>query len=232
MRKILLIWLLSFIVLWVQAQAFNNEWIDYGKTYYTFKVGRTGLYSISQNNLPAELKNIPAEQFQLWRNGVEIPVYTSVPTGALPANGYIEFWGERNDGKPDGGLYKNPANQLSGALSLETDTAAYFLTVNSAGTNLRITDATNDVDNNSLPPEPYFMYDYRYNYQQQINPGRAVNYGEYVYSSTYDVGEFWASNDIQKTSSLQLATDNLYVATNGPNASINVGAAGNSFLGF
>ena len=162
----------------------------------------------------------------------EIPIYTSVQSGVLPANGYIEFWGEKNDGKPDRALYKNPANQLSDALSLETDTAAYFLTVNAPGNNLRITDAANDVANNTLPAEPYFMYDYRYNYQQQINPGKAVNFGEYVYSSTYDVGEFWASNDIHKTSPLQLATGNLYVATNGPNASINVGAAGNSFLGF
>ncbi|HEY6978328.1 MAG TPA: C25 family cysteine peptidase [Chitinophagaceae bacterium] len=232
MRKILLIWLLLFTALCVQSQAFNNEWIDYNKTYYKFKVGRTGLYRISQNTLPAELKNLPAEQFQLWRNGAEIPVYTSVPTGALPVNGYIEFWGERNDGKPDRALYKNPASQLSDALSLETDTAAYFLTVNSAGTNLRIINAPNDVANNTLPPEPYFMYDYRYNYQRQINPGRAVNYGEYVYSSTYDVGEFWASNDIQKTSSLQLTTGNLYVATGGPAVSVNAGIAGNSFLGF
>ena len=69
MRKFLLILFLSFTALWVQAQPFNNEWIDYTKTYYKFKVGRTGLYRINQNSLPAALKNIPAEQFQLWRNG-------------------------------------------------------------------------------------------------------------------------------------------------------------------
>src|SRR3954469_10310510 len=165
MRKFLLILNLSFAALLVEAQPFNNEWIDYTKTYYKFKVGRTGLYRINQNSLPTELKNIPAEQFQLWRNGAEIPVYTSVPSGAIPANGYIEFWGERNDGKPDRALYKNPANQLSDALSLETDTAAYFLTVNASGSNLHITDASNDVAHNSLPPQPYFMYEYRYNYQ-------------------------------------------------------------------
>ena len=75
------------------------------------------------------------------------------------------------------------------------------------------------------------MYDYVFNYQQQINPGKAVNYGEYVYSSTYDVGEFWSSSDINKTSSLQLAAGNLYVATSGPDASLKVSAAGNSTLG-
>ncbi len=91
MRRFLLILLLSFTALWVQAQAFNNEWIDYSKPYYKFKVGKSGLYRINQSILPTELRNIPAEQFQLWRNGVEIPVYTSVPSGVLPANGYLEF---------------------------------------------------------------------------------------------------------------------------------------------
>src|SRR4051794_29095345 len=138
MRIFSLILFLSFTALWLQAQPFNNEWIDYSKTYYKFKVGRTGLYRINQNSLPPELKSIPTEQFQLWRNGAEIPIYTSVQSGVLPANGYIEFWGKKNDGKPDRALYKNPTDQLSDALSLETDTAAYFLTVNVPGNNLRI----------------------------------------------------------------------------------------------
>src|SRR6266487_3299374 len=228
MRRFLLILLLSFTALWVRAQAFNNEWIDYSKSYYKFKVGRTGLYRINQNILPTELKNIPAEQFQLWRNGVEISIYTSVPSGALPANGYIEFWGEKNDGKPDKALYKNPANQLSDALSLETDTAAYFLTVNATGNNLRIINDVNDVAGNTLSPESYFMYDYSYNYQQQINWGRAVNFGEYVYSSTYDVGEFWSSSEIHINSPLQLSAGDLHVATNGTKASLQVSFAGTS----
>ena len=233
MRRFLLILLFSFTALWVQAQAFNNEWIDYSKPYYKFKVGKSGLYRINQNILPTELRNIPAEQFQLWRNGVEIPVYTSVPSGVLPANGYLEFWGEKNDGKPDKALYKNPANQLSDALSLETDTVSYFLTVNTTGNNLRIINEVNNVAGNTLPPEPYFMYDYMYNYQQQINPGRAVNFVEYVYSSTYDVGEFWSSHDIAANSILQLTSDSLYLASNanGSNASLQVSIAGNSTLG-
>src|SRR5207237_7527 len=100
MKKIVLIWLLLFAAHLVHAQ-YNNEWIDYTKTYYKFKVGRTGLYRINQADLPFALSNVPAEQFQLWRNGVEVPIYTSVLSGVLPANGYIEFWGEKNDGKPD-----------------------------------------------------------------------------------------------------------------------------------
>ncbi|CAN5417522.1 hypothetical protein BH10BAC2_BH10BAC2_18210 [soil metagenome] len=223
----------TICIIGIAAKAqYNNEWIDYSKTYYKFKVGKTGLYRINQNILAANLLgNTAAEQFQLWRNGVQIAIYTSVPTGVIPTNGYIEFWGEKNDGKPDKALYKNPANQLSDALSLETDTAAYFLTVNSSGGNIRIADDVNNVAGNTLTPEPYFMYEYRYDYQQRLNWGKAQNFGEYVYSSTYDVGEFWSSNDISPNSPLQLNAGNFYTATGAPDASLKVSFAGNSYLG-
>lgn len=232
MRKYLIILLLGILGLQAKAQ-YNNEWIDYAKTYYKFKVGSTGLYRINQNVLAAAgLANTDAAQLQLWRNGRQVAIYTSVPFGVIPANGYIEFWGEKNDGKPDAALYKDPANQLSTALSLETDTAAYFLTVNAAGNNLRITDAANNVAGNTLPAEPYFMYDYQINFQENINWGVAEDYGEYVYSSTYDKGEFWSTNDILPGAPYKAtATGNLYVATAGPSAYLRLSVAGNSYNG-
>ena len=85
-----------------QGQVYNNEWIDYSKTYYKFKVGKTGLFRISQSVLSSVgLGNTPAENFQLWRNGAQVPIYTSVSSGTLSTSDYIEFWGKMNDGKPD-----------------------------------------------------------------------------------------------------------------------------------
>src|SRR6476661_8013160 len=101
MKKLLLGLLLigSFLA---KAQVFNNEWIDYSKTYYKFKVGKTGVFRIGQPVLAAAgLGSTPSENFQLWRNGAQVPLYISVPTGALGATDYIEFWGLMNDGKPD-----------------------------------------------------------------------------------------------------------------------------------
>ena len=139
------------------------------------------------------MQNVPAEQFQLWRNGKEIAIYTSVASGVLPANGYIEFYGEKNDGLPDRNLYKDPNNQLSTILSLETDTAAYFLTANT-GVNQRIAvDDANNVSGNTLPAEQNFIYHFRYRFSNMINRGRAGYYGTNVYSSTYDIGEWWSS---------------------------------------
>ena len=211
MRKIFLILIICFLHFITVAQQYYNEWIDYSKTYYKFKIATTGLCRINQSSLPLALKNAAVEQLQLWRNGKEIPIYTSTPSGVLPEGGYIEFYGERNDGLPDRNLYKNANDQLSTSLSLETDTVAYFLTLNT-GTNQRITDAVNNVSDNTLPAEPYFLYHYHYDYQKIINRGRAGYYGTNVYSSTYDIGEWWSSNDFYPNSPLTLSAGNLYAA--------------------
>ena len=125
--KKLLSCLLLLTTLAVQAQVYNNEWIDHSKTYYKFKVGKTGMYRIPQATLAAAgLADAPAEHFQLWRNGVEVPIYTSAATGTLTATDFIEFWGMMNDGKPDKALYRDPSFQLNDKWSLQTDTASYF----------------------------------------------------------------------------------------------------------
>ncbi|HVU84092.1 MAG TPA: hypothetical protein VHC50_04580, partial [Puia sp.] len=77
----------------LMAQTYNNEWIDPGKTYYKFKVVANGLYRIPQSVIAAAgLAGTDAKDFQLFRNGEEVPLYTSVSSGPLGASDYIEFW--------------------------------------------------------------------------------------------------------------------------------------------
>ena len=213
------------------SQPLNNEWIDFNKTYYKFKVGATGLYRINQTTLSSVgLGSVPAEQFQLWRNGVQVPLNTSISSGIFSAQDYLEFWGEMNDGKLDKYLYKNQANQLSDRLSLQTDTATYFLTTNTTiSNNLRFVNQPNNVAGNSLPTENYFIHTLRYNFKQRSNRGYALNVGEDVYSSTYDVCEFLSTQDINLTTGpYKVPLKNLYVYNSGPAASISSGVAGNS----
>jgi len=228
MKKLLL---LSFVVLSATcfSQPYNNSWIDYSKTYYKFKIGSTGLYRITQPALAAiALSNTPAEQFQLWRNGEQVRLYTSSPTGPLPSSGYIEFWGLMNDGKKDTKLYRNPDYQLSDHWSLETDTSAYFLTVNSSSPNLRFTNAANNVAGNALPAEPYFMNTLGTYYKNVINPGYAVLVGLYVYSSSYDIGEGYTSPDVFPGAGLTSQVDGLNLYPTGPPATFKITAAGNA----
>jgi len=145
MKKSLLTLITVLLVLTGYPQL-NNSWIDHSKTYYKFKVARDTMCRIPQPVLAAAgLGSVPAQNFQLWRNGNEVRLYTSVATGILGAGDYIEFWGEMNDGKPDKSLYRNPDYQVNDKFSLSTDTVVYFLTVNSAGANLRYLASPNNV---------------------------------------------------------------------------------------
>ena len=212
----------------VQAQ-YNNEWIDYSKSYYKIKVGQTGLYRIpftalQENGLSAN----QATAFQLWRNGQEVPIYTSIASGVLGASDFIEFFGEMNDGKADEALYSRPGLQLANKWSLQTDTAIYFLTINLNGANKRIVSSQNNVALNTLPVEPYFMYTFARNYKDQVNPGYASVVGSsYIYSSSYDMGEGWSSRSITPTTPL-VEQQNYYLAPGGPAPTFRINAYGNA----
>ena len=214
----------------MKAQVYNNEWIDYNKTYYKFKLGATGLYRISQAALTSiGLDNTPAENFQLWRNGREIALYTSVPSGILGGSDYIEFWGEMNDGKPDKALYLESDYQLNDHWSLETDSASYFLTVNSSTPNKRLESTINNVAGNTLSPEPYFMHTIGNYYKNKISAGNAQKVQEsYVYSSAYDKGEGYTSPDIAAGNKINPSHGTLRVYNAGPDASFSINAAGNA----
>ncbi|HEV3414081.1 MAG TPA: hypothetical protein VG101_16485, partial [Puia sp.] len=211
----------------LSAQPYNNEWINYSNTYYKFKVGSNGLYRIPQPVLAnAGLGNVPVQNFQLFRNGKEVPIYTTAASGTMGSSDYIEFWGQMNDGVPDAQLYRNPVYQHTQHTSLETDTAVYFLTVNSTGNTFHYLNAPNNPGGSGLPTETYFMYTTGTYFRAQINPGYAQMVGEALYSSAYDMGEFWSSSAIYPGVPLQDGKSNLFVYTSGPNASIRFGMVG------
>jgi len=209
------------------AQPFNNEWIDYSKAYYKFKVGASGVYRIPQATLAAVgLGGVPAEQFQLFRNGQEVPMFVTNGTGVMGGGDYIEFWGQINDGAPDRQLYRNPAYQQTTHWSLETDTAVYFLTVNPTGSTFHSVNTANNVAGSPLSPEPYFLYTTGTYFKNQINPGFAQVVGEYIYSSSYDIGEFWATGNILPGNPVTATASGLNVYAGGPDGTILFGMAG------
>ena len=215
------------------AQTYNNEWIDFSKTYFKFKIINNSVHRITPATLASVgLINVDVRDFQLFRNGKEVPIYTSVSSGPLPANGYIEFFGEKNDGKADKDLYRFPAYQHTDKYSFETDTAVYFLTRNT-GANLRFSDKANDVAGNVLPAEPYFMHTYGHYFRENLNFGIAAVVGEYVYSSSYDKGEFYSSEDIYSDTpgydvSKKIQAANLFTNASGGSSKFKFGAFGNA----
>ena len=230
MKKFAAFVVVFFTATFVMGQTYYNEWINYNKTYFKFKVGTTALFRIYNSDLATlGLSNEPAQNFQLWRNGKEVAIYTSSPTGTLGASGYLEFWAEKNDGKNDIDLYRRPEYQLSNEVSLISDTASYFLTVNNTGNNLRFAPTPNNLSGNTLPAETFFMYSVRKDITERIHRGRALVAGsEYVYSSSYDIGEMWTSNDIYPSSPDTFSFNNLFVLPGGPSATLRASIAGSA----
>jgi len=228
MKKLLLPFLL-LAAFTVKAQL-NNSWIDYNKTYYKFRLAKDSLTRIPQSAIAAVgLGAVNADHFQLWRNGQQVRLYTSVSGAPLAAADYIEFWGEMNDGKPDNQLYRDPSTQLSDRYSLETDTVSYFLTVNTTGGNLRYATAVNTAPS-AATPDAYFMRSIDIYPRTQVNRGLANVVGEYVYSSAYDQGEGWVSSEASPCCDLVQELTGLNVYTAGPanSLSVRVNATGNA----
>lgn len=241
MRKILVVLLLT-LGFAANAQVYNNEWIDYSKPYYRFRVGKDGLCRIPASTLAtAGLGSTPAEHLQLWRHGAEVPLYTSVASGPLSATDYVEFWGKMNDGKADKELYRDPSYQMSDKWSLINDSSTYFLTVNETGFNLRFQTAANNLAGNTLPAEPYFLHTTGLYFRDKINSGFFFDVaGEHLYSSSYDKGEGWSSGDISTTIELNKTPvygtltsnyfSNLYPAAAGPSPTIKASLTGNAYV--
>ena len=220
------------------SQQYNNEWINYSQTYYKIRIAKDGggVFRIPKSLLDnLGIGNAPVQNFELWRNGEKVRFYPSVSSGTLPSNGYLEFWGERNDGKPDKVMYRDPAYQHTPYYSLQSDTATYFLSVhNGATTDFMYTDVNNNVAGNSLPAEPYFMYTagayFRGGYSNNSMPNQGLGrlVGVYVYSASYDQGEVWTSGDIGPGGSIAPSVFNLNIFTGGPQSTLKFGAVGNA----
>ena len=200
----------------------NNSWIDYSKTYYKFKLGADNICRIAQPVLAsAGIGNATADHYQLWKNGQQVRLFTSVNAAPLGASDFIEFMGEMNDGKADKELYRQPQLQLADKYSLETDTAVYFLTVNPAGGNLRYASAANPSPG-SASPDPYFMRSIDIYYRNLLNRGYARDFNAYVFSSSYDIGEGYTSGEINPGVVFTENITGLNVYTGGPANSLKV----------
>ena len=127
-----------------------------------------------------------------------------------------------------------PDYQLNDFWSLETDTAAFFLTVNTGGSNLRLVPAANNLPS-SLTPDPYFMHTAGIYYQAGNgtnipNLGFAAVVGEYVYSSAYDKGEGFTSQSFGSNATLTYSFTGLnpFTGAGAPAPVLKINAAGNA----
>ena len=121
--------LLTSGVVRAQSGPVGNEWIVSGQRYFKVKVAKDGIYKLDYQYLTrAGITGVAPSQLQVWRRGREVAVYGGGNQAAFDASTFLEFYGQHNDGRLDGELYKSPSDQAHPYYSFYTDTAAYFIT--------------------------------------------------------------------------------------------------------
>lgn len=223
MKKTLLffIFIISSIQLW--AQPYGNEWIDYNQPHFKFEVA---IYIEGIHRIPSSVINqyglnfIDADNFKLFRDGQEVPIYVKETNNIAD---YIEFYAYANDGKLDTRLYNDPEWQMHDRYSMFSNSAVYYLTWNDVGGNLRINDLTNNLLN---PPvkEAYFWETNSLILNQTFSVGRPTYIGSSgnstaLYNSLFDLGEGFFYNQQFNNSNSTLSFD-----LNTPNAISNIDA--------
>lgn len=236
MKKIVLLAVLFLnckFFLTAQTLVYNNEWINYSKVHFKFKIGKEGFYRINAPQLNTlGLGGTNCAEFVLFRDGKKIPIYTSLAAGTFATSDYIQFYAYENDGKNDTKLYRQPNYQLNDNLSLFADSATYFLTTSAdLANNNHITQWANLAATSTQPPLDYYLAERRFNFKDRLNNGfNAIVGGERLYSSSFDLGEGYTTLDLSSSSApLTKTFDNLHFNSAGPEAKLSYNAYGMNF---
>ena len=112
----------------------GNEWIDTTQTYLRIPVVETGFYRITFSELqkagfPVNMAG--PESLQLFRRGKEVAIELNPGNENSGFEGFLDFYGEKNNGALDSSLYVTPKDMPHSYYSLYSDTASYFLTFRS-----------------------------------------------------------------------------------------------------
>ncbi|MFT7344756.1 MAG: hypothetical protein ACI9XP_001344 [Lentimonas sp.] len=203
------------------SQTYGNEWIDYNQTYYNLKIWQSGLYKITYTDL--ENSNIPVQNFtssniQIFGREKEIPLHiVDGGDNQLDPGDYILFFGLRNDGWLDSGLYKVPEEIGNPDYSLYNDTINYFFTWNGLSTNLRYSIET-DIDFASYTPADYIWWKTKTERHNLYYEGKNLSN---LSSSLFNNGEGYASGSFGSGSvfTFNASTSQKFIGANSPPSS-------------
>lgn len=224
-----------FIVNHTFSQSFGNEWIVYGQPYVKFSVHQQGMHRVTYSSLLAA--GLPAgvsgQSLQLFRDGQEQRLWVS-NNGVLSASDYIEFWGEKADGRLDRRLYQDTSMQLNPALSLVSDTAYYFITVNTTTSHLRFQQQVNTIQT-PWNPEAYMWRTIRNDYRAEFNPGESAAEGQYQSPELLNLNlsqyqqEGYVKRFTTNTDSIIFQLPGVYTQAGAPAISLHTAAVGRSY---
>lgn len=182
---------------------FGNEWIRPEQTYLRIPVSKTGFYRISASELTVagiSPDSINSATLQLFRRGKEVSMEVKNDNfNILGSKGYIDFYGQKNDGNADSLLYISREAMPHPYYSLYSDTASYFLTWGAHSvTGKRIKTAATKVSTDTLfyhIERSLQLYNTFYSAGNFYPPGSSFDTG--IALSTYDTGEGWTGKEIK-----------------------------------
>ncbi|MBL8002761.1 MAG: hypothetical protein JNL05_12460 [Flavobacteriales bacterium] len=161
-RTLLALLILSVHAPAALAQSFGNEWIDYGKQYWQFKITQEGLQridSVTLANAGFPVATVDPRDIQVFGREQEVPIYVEGEgDGVFNATDFVEFYAKRNDGWKDSLLWEEPAYQNAPYFSLVNDTIIYFITWDPVGQPKRIVPYTN-TNYGQYVPRGWFWYE-------------------------------------------------------------------------
>ena len=175
----------------------GNEWIDFSQSYFRIPTAKDGIYRLGFAELQAAgfpVSAIDPKNIQLFHRGVQQSIYVAGENDAkFDAVDYIEFYGEKNDGTLDAGLYPTASFQPHKLYNLYSDTTSYFLTIGSSS-GMRMASFF-EANTSGLLPEVSHLDEkllllntsYSTGKDYDENPGDQV-----ILSSAFDQGEGWA----------------------------------------
>jgi hypothetical protein len=190
---------------------FGNEWIDFSRTYYKFKVAEDGIYRIPAAHLQLSginLGQIAHENIQIFHQGQEIPIHIELNNGNIE---FIELYAFKNRGFLDAELYVNQHQHFNPEYSLVTDSSAYFLSWKANVSGKRYQALTSNLSN--LPAkEDFYMHRSLFVPNLIWSPGKLYYIsGVTMAKSTYEYGEGWGGAKLNNQT-ITIETPFLYPA--------------------
>jgi hypothetical protein len=188
----------------VCAQSFTNHWLESSQRYYKITTAEDGIYRLSYEDLSSAgiaINTLNPRNIQIFHRGEEQAIYVrGQNTGVFGVDDYIDFYGRRNDGALDSGLYVTPEAHTNGYHSLFSDSTAYFLTWSLSQPGKRIsTFYENNILN--LPAEDYELKEIVETFDDEYSIGLHYPLGQAraeSYLSAFDHGEGWTGMRIRQ----------------------------------
>ncbi len=182
----------------------GNEWIQFNQSHLKIKTGEDHIYKITYDQLEAAglpLSSILPGRFKLFHRGTEQAIFVASQTDTpLQPGDYIEFYGIKNDGALDSDLYTEPQAQPHAHYNLYSDTTAYFLTWDPAGSGKRM-DFIDQFNINNVPAEASHLNRVAVLHTSDYSQGRIYPQGgpnSETRLSVFDHGEGWTGPRILK----------------------------------